>query len=106
MVNVLKKGSVETALAEVNCTGSGNDRSGCGALLQIDSCDVYITESHHHDGSSESYLTFMCPDCGTETDIDSKFARKNKLKAEGKQLNANKLKEIRTAWVAQERTKK
>lgn len=55
--------------AEFECTGFGNGNNGCGAVLLVKESDLYRTASSHYDGSSESYVTFMCPQCGQETDI-------------------------------------
>ena len=54
---------------EAKCTGAGNDNVGCGAKLQIGQADLYKTMSYSYDGSSDSYITFMCPCCGAETDV-------------------------------------
>jgi len=54
---------------KLKCTGSGNGDGGCGAMLLVEQDDVFTTESHHYDGSSESYNTFKCGACGVLTDI-------------------------------------
>jgi predicted RNA-binding Zn-ribbon protein involved in translation (DUF1610 family) len=53
----------------VSCTGNGNGGGGCKSKLKINKEDLYITSSHHYDDSSESYITFTCPQCGIETDV-------------------------------------
>lgn len=54
---------------EFTCTGAGNGMGGCGAVLLVEQDDVFGTESHHYDGSSEYYKTFKCASCGVWTDI-------------------------------------
>lgn len=73
-MKVLKKGRPQKgASAEFTCTGHGNRGGGCGALLLVSEFDLYVTRSHHYDGSSESYTTFSCPLCGVETDAKTSF---------------------------------
>ena len=65
--------------AEFECTGYGNGGKGCGAVLLVTESDLYRTASSHYDGSNESYITFMCPQCGVETDVtrsDSAYRHK------------------------------
>jgi hypothetical protein len=71
-MKVIKQGGGKKSFWKqvVVCTGAGNGVIGCGAELEINGGDVYSTESHHYDGSSESYVTFMCPCCQAETDVD------------------------------------
>jgi len=71
-MKVLKAGKnpdIHEWSAAFECTGLGNEGKGCGAVLLVAESDLYRTSSHHYDGSSESYITFMCPQCGVETDI-------------------------------------
>jgi hypothetical protein len=42
---------------------------GCAALLLVEDRDLFMTKSSHYDGSTDYYTTFMCPECGTLTDI-------------------------------------
>lgn len=69
-MKVIKKGTGQKGWStEVKCTGDGNHGGGCGATLLVEQPDLYITRSHHYDGSSESYVTFTCPECDVETDL-------------------------------------
>ncbi len=71
-MKVLQKGREQKGWStECLCTGKGNGGGGCGAKLLVEQPDLYITASHHYDGSSERYTTFQCPECGVESDIDS-----------------------------------
>lgn len=56
---------------DVTCTGKGNGGGGCQSKLKVNKENLYITQSHHYDGSSESYITFRCPECQIETDVDT-----------------------------------
>lgn len=67
-MKVLKKGKPWSI--KRTCTGAGNGDGGCGAKLEVEAQDLYSTESHSYDGSSESYVTFRCVLCKTETDVD------------------------------------
>lgn len=74
-MKVLKPGRLQAGWSKVfKCTGAGNGGGGCGAKLLVSEYDLYRTESHHYDGSSESYTTFCCPQCGVETDIVDRSA--------------------------------
>lgn len=69
-MRVIKKGREQTGWSvESICTGNGNGGGGCGAVLLVSDSDLYTTQSHHYDGSSESYTTFSCCLCKVETDI-------------------------------------
>lgn len=69
-MKVIKPGRPQKGWAcEKKCTGSGNGSGGCGAVLLVEEGDLFRTESHHYDGSSECYTTFRCPSCGVLTDI-------------------------------------
>jgi len=70
-VEVVKRGRPQRGWSKkFKCTGSGNGGGGCSAILLVSEYDIYITESYHHDGSSETYYTFCCVECGVETDIN------------------------------------
>jgi hypothetical protein len=72
-MKVIKEGKnpdVREWSAEFECTGHGNGGQGCGAILLVAESDLYRTESHARDETT-SYITFMCPQCGQETDIRS-----------------------------------
>lgn len=70
-MKVIKKGRPQKGWAkEFTCTGAGNNGGGCGAKLLVEHGDLYVTGSHHYDGSSDYYTTFTCPECGVMTDIE------------------------------------
>jgi hypothetical protein len=70
MVKVLKSGNGQKEWStKVTCTGEGNDGGGCGALLLVGRSDLYLTQSHARD-ETMSYVTFKCPECQVETDIE------------------------------------
>lgn len=69
-MKVIKPGREQKGWAkEFTCTGGGNGGGGCGAVLLVEQDDVFRTESHHYDGSSDYYNTFKCAQCGVLTDI-------------------------------------
>lgn len=69
-MKVIKKGRPQKGWSKkYTCTGKGNNGGGCGAKLLVEAGDLFQTASHHYDGSSESYVTFKCPECGVLTDI-------------------------------------
>ena len=69
-MKAIEKGTGQKGWAkEYKCTGSGNGGNGCGAKLLVEQDDLFETNSHHYDGSSESYTTFRCCECGSQTDI-------------------------------------
>jgi hypothetical protein len=55
---------------QFKCTGKGNEGGGCGAILLVEQGDLYHTYKHCYDGSSETFTTFTCNQCGVETDIE------------------------------------
>jgi len=71
-MKVLKKGRPQKGWSkELKCTGRGNGGGGCGALLLVSKSDLYCTVScalHETD----YYVTFCCPCCGVETDVDER----------------------------------
>lgn len=74
-MKILKAGRLQASWSKVfNCTGAGNGGGGCGAKLLVSGYDLYRTGSSHYDGSSESYTTFCCPQCGVETDVVDRSA--------------------------------
>ena len=52
------------------CTGKGNDNRGCGSKLLIEETDIYMTYHEHYWGETDSYFTFRCPVCNSQTDIN------------------------------------
>ncbi len=55
------------------CTGKGNGGGGCGATLQVEKDDIYMTSKGYYDGSTDYFYTFRCPCCQVETDIEEKL---------------------------------
>ena len=71
-MKVLKKGRPQKGWStEAVCTGAGNGSGGCGAKLLVEKEDLYQTRSHHYD-ETDYYVTFKCPCCGVQTDLDWK----------------------------------
>lgn len=68
-MEVLTKGRPQKGWSkEFTCTGAGNRGGGCKAQLLVSVGDLYHTYgSALHE--SYTYTTFMCPECGVETDI-------------------------------------
>jgi hypothetical protein len=66
-MKVLKHGRPEKGwTVERVCIGNG--LGGCGALLLVEAGDVYQTASAV--GNETTYYhTFMCPECGVESDL-------------------------------------
>lgn len=54
----------------IKCTGHGNGGGGCKALLEVEASDLYLTHRSYYDGGHETFITFTCPECKFETDID------------------------------------
>lgn len=70
-MKVLEKGRKQRGWAtEAVCTGKGNGNGGCGARLLVEQGDLFWTSSSHYDGSTDSYVTFECLECGVQTDLD------------------------------------
>ncbi len=71
MAEVLKKGDRDVCLVgDYECTGKGNKGRGCGAILRIRTRDLYQTVCESYD-DREYFITFVCPECATETDVKS-----------------------------------
>lgn len=69
-MQVIKKGRPQKGWArQYTCTGNGNGGGGCTAVLLGEQNDIFVTHSHHYDGSHETYNTFRCSECGVLTDI-------------------------------------
>lgn len=56
-------------VGKLTCTGKGNEGRGCGAALEVTEDDLYGTYSSHMGRFETYYITFMCPCCGSETDV-------------------------------------
>ena len=69
-MKVLRTGRAQQGWAQERaCTGHGNGGGGCGAVLLVEEGDVYLTKSHAREETT-TYLTFSCPECGVETDVE------------------------------------
>lgn len=62
MAKVIKSGTPWHK--EVVCRGLGDGSVGCGSHISITQYDIYIT------GYDDSYTTFICPECGEQTDVE------------------------------------
>lgn len=70
-MKVVKKGRPQQGWAkQITCTGKGNGRGGCGAVLLIEESDLFQTAKHSYDGSSEYFVTFACSECSVLTDVN------------------------------------
>ena len=73
-MKVLEKGRSQKGWAkEFVCTGLGNGGGGCGAKLLVEQDDLYKTSRSDYIGDTDYYVTFMCLECGVETDINSGY---------------------------------
>jgi len=68
---VLERCGVDNVIGEFRCTGHGNSGHGCNSLLRILKSDLYVTVSYDRDGTFERYITFACPVCYAENDVDN-----------------------------------
>jgi hypothetical protein len=90
-MKTLEKGRKQKGWSdEFRCTGNGNLGGGCGALLLVERDDVYQTYTHCRDDMT-IHNTFMCHECGVETDIKNQLpfippSKSAWLKARGKSL--------------------
>lgn len=73
-MKVLKPGKDYGWSLETVCTGIGNERWGCGAILLVEIEDLryYKGVSGTDIGSKPPAVCFKCPQCSTVTDIDQK----------------------------------
>jgi hypothetical protein len=69
-MKVIKKGRQQSGWSnEFKCTGSGNGGGGCGAVLLVETPDLFTTHHHDHGGGHDVFVTFECSECGVLTDI-------------------------------------
>lgn len=69
-MKVIKSGTGQKGWStEAVCTGKGNGGGGCGAELLVEEPDLYVTSSSCRD-ETDYFLTFKCPECGVETDLE------------------------------------
>lgn len=71
-MKVIKKGRQQKGWAkQITCTGKGNGRGGCGAVLLIEEPDLFQTSKHSYgDTYPEYFVTFKCSECGVLTDTN------------------------------------
>jgi len=69
MVEVIEKGTQKPYVLKHRCTGKGNGRVGCKALLRLDRADLRYFEGTDYPFYRPDAVMFRCPDCGTCTDI-------------------------------------
>ena len=70
-MKVLSKGRTQKGWSkQLRCSGDGNGGGGCSAILLVEQPDLYHTYKHSYDGSSDTFTSFTCCDCGVETDIE------------------------------------
>jgi len=73
-MKVIKKGKTPEERAwkrEFDCTGYGNGNRGCGAVLEVQEDDIFTTYRSSMGRWECNFLTFRCPECGANTDIDN-----------------------------------
>lgn len=68
-MRVIKKGREQTGWSqEIKCSGKGNGNGGCGALLLVETPDMFRTFQCHA-GETDTYVTFECSECHVHTDL-------------------------------------
>jgi hypothetical protein len=68
-MKVIKLGVPVEWSAELTCTGDGNGGGGCGAVLLVESSDLYRTSAETFNFTSTRCVTFRCVVCGAQTDV-------------------------------------
>jgi hypothetical protein len=69
-MKILKAGKpVKSWSKECVCTGKGNKSGGCRALLLVEKTDLFQTYRSYMGREEEIFVTFCCPICGVDTDI-------------------------------------
>lgn len=70
-MKVVKSGSGQRGWAtETTCSGAGNGKGGCGAVLMVEQDDLFKTHHYDYGGGHDTYITFRCVECRVLTDID------------------------------------
>jgi hypothetical protein len=68
---------------EETCSGRGNGNGGCGAILLVESADLFQTTTQCRD-ETDYFVTFKCSECGVLTDmIDPPSAALDAARANG-----------------------
>lgn len=71
-MKIIKKGRPQKGWScQTTCTGMGNGLGGCGAILLVETPDLFKTTSSARDETTV-YITFKCVGCGVLTDLDDK----------------------------------
>lgn len=69
-MKVIKKGRPQKGWAkECECTGAGNNKKGCGAILLVEQADLFYTYSSCMGRDETYHVTFQCPECTQFTDL-------------------------------------
>lgn len=72
-MQVLSKGTVLDWSVETLCTGFGYSGDGCGAKLLVERSDLYKTHAPSlGDDHGSEFVSFVCPVCGVETQVESR----------------------------------
>ncbi len=64
-------------VGKFSCTGVGNGNNGCGAVLELSEDDLYGTYNSCMGRFETYFVTFMCPCCGSETDLANSDGYRN-----------------------------
>lgn len=85
-MKVIKVGVVDNPdwKREMICTGRGNGDCGCGSTLLVERGDLFRTEFGIKGkirlistiSKYDTFITFRCPVCGVNTDLDAKESEK------------------------------
>lgn len=91
------KGATKTRqsgwMRQFSCTGEGNGGCGCGEPLLVSQRDFYKKSMSLNESKATGYekkMTFCCPCCGVETDVDAPHATPFDLFALGIRPSLNK----------------
>lgn len=68
-MEVLKPGVPTEWSTDVECTGNGNGRFGCGALLRVVAADLRYYAGTDYPISRSPAVTVRCPECGKMSDL-------------------------------------
>jgi predicted RNA-binding Zn-ribbon protein involved in translation (DUF1610 family) len=82
-MKVLSKGRKQKGYSSKRiCTGNGNGGGGCGAKLLVEQADLYLTSNSDMKGDTDHFVTFVCPECGVETDIGCPSSKEEEIAKE------------------------